>query len=61
MNEFDITELTKDFINPIENIYVQDLALLNVLISKYMSFSSFIEVLNGNFSIGNRTSFDDKC
>ena len=61
MNEFDVTELIEEFKNPYENIYVQDLALLNAPISKYMSFSSFIEVLKGNFSIGNRTSFDDKC
>lgn len=61
MNEFDVTELIEEFKSLYENIYVQDLALLNVPISKYMSFSSFIEVLNGNFSIGNRTSFDDKC
>lgn len=61
MNEFDVTELIEEFKSPYENIYVQDLALLNAPISKYMSFSSFIEVLKGNFSIGNRTTFDDKC
>ena len=60
MNEFDITELIDEFQNPFENIYIQDLALLNAPISKYMSFASFIEVLKGKFSISNRTTFDDK-
>ena len=60
MNEFDITELIDEFQNPFENIYIQDLALLDAPISKYMSFASFIEVLKGNFSVSNRTTFEDK-
>lgn len=60
MNEFDITELIDEFQNPFENIYIQDLALLDAPISKYMSFDSFVEVLKGNFSVCNRTTFDDK-
>lgn len=61
MNEFDITELIKDFKSPFENIYIQDLALLDTPISKYMPFASFIEVMKGNISVSNRTAFDDKC
>lgn len=60
MNQFDITEFIDEFQNPFENIYIQDLALLEAPISKYMSFDSFIEVFKGKFSISNRTTFDDK-
>lgn len=60
MNEFDITEHIDELQNPFENIYIQDLALLDTPISKYMSFDGFLEVLKGNFSVCNRTTFDDK-
>lgn len=61
MGKFDMTELIKEFQNPFDNIYIQELSILDIPIGKYMLFTNFIDVLKGNICISNRTTFDDRC
>ena len=56
-----MTELIKEFQNPFDNIYIQELSILYIPIGKYMLFTNFIDVLKGNICISNRTTFDDRC
>lgn len=58
--QIDISDITQTFFSFRDDVYIQRESMLEMNISKYTSFSNFLEMLNGSIRINNRTTFSDK-
>ena len=54
--QIDISDITQTFFSFRDDVYIQRESMLEMNISKYTSFSNFLEMLNGSIRINNRTT-----
>lgn len=61
MTTLEIQDIIESFDKISDGVYIQNRTILDNSICKYTSFSNLLEMLNGSFTISNRTAFSDRC